>query len=72
MLLDNGLDVERNVTIIPAPVIDTVTTARVVSLGKGSLRSPGTSLIGYGLGWGRLSYKGYDVCLTRTMLNAND
>ncbi|GBE87212.1 hypothetical protein SCP_1004590 [Sparassis crispa] len=61
MLLHKGVDPRTNLTVIPKAAYEESTTAHSVSLGKPS--SPITSLIGYGMGWMRLSYQGRDMVM---------
>lgn len=61
MMLNEGVDPMTNATIIPKTVIQEITTASVILSGVGP--NENTSITGYGMGWGRFSYKGYDVSL---------
>jgi hypothetical protein len=56
MLLNSGVDAQTNETIIPRTTFDLATSAISIALNKGSLL---TSIVGYGLGWGRYSYRGH-------------
>lgn len=76
MLLYKGVDPLTNVTIIPTSAFEEVTTAHVVSRGTGMPRSvyhedlPGElSIMGYGMGWGRYSNRGYEVSYTALSLS---
>ncbi|TBU44391.1 beta-lactamase/transpeptidase-like protein [Dichomitus squalens] len=58
VLLNKGVDPLTTATIIPASVLEAMTTTRAVVSGipEGPL-----SIIGYGMGWFRMAYKGHDV-----------
>ncbi|KAF7328950.1 Beta-lactamase domain-containing protein [Mycena venus] len=58
MLLNSGVDGRTNDTILPATTFDLATSAISVALNKGSNLS---SIAGYGLGWGRQSYRGHEL-----------
>ncbi|KZV68085.1 beta-lactamase/transpeptidase-like protein [Peniophora sp. CONT] len=58
MLLHGGVNPETGEVIIPKAVFEAVTTAHVISDGVGTAEK---SIVGYGLGWRRLSYHGHDV-----------
>ncbi|KAF7316348.1 Beta-lactamase domain-containing protein [Mycena indigotica] len=57
-LLNQGVDPRTNKTIIPKSTFDLATSAITVAVETGT---ESTSIMGYGLGWGRLSYRGHDV-----------
>ncbi|PIL26377.1 hypothetical protein GSI_12133 [Ganoderma sinense ZZ0214-1] len=63
MLLNGGVDPYTNKTIVPAWIFDATTTARTIVAGNvtGPPQIPSRSIIGYGLGWARLSYQGHDI-----------
>ncbi|KAJ7204677.1 beta-lactamase/transpeptidase-like protein [Mycena pura] len=58
MLLNKGVDGRRNSTIIPRTTFDLATSAISVASDTGSDLF---SIAGYGLGWGRLSYRGHEL-----------
>ncbi|KAJ6558172.1 beta-lactamase/transpeptidase-like protein [Mycena capillaripes] len=58
MLLNSGVDAQTNATIIPRATFDLATSAISVARETGTVL---TSIIGYGLGWGRLSYRGHEL-----------
>ncbi|KAF8128763.1 beta-lactamase/transpeptidase-like protein [Mycena galopus ATCC 62051] len=58
MLLNSGVDPRTNDTIIPRTTFDLATSAISVEANRGSNL---TSIAGYGLGWGRLSYRGHEL-----------
>ncbi|KAJ7691779.1 beta-lactamase/transpeptidase-like protein [Mycena rosella] len=55
--LNSGVDVQSNTTIIPRSTFELATSA--VSLSD-SIGDGLVSISGYGLGWGRLSYRGHE------------
>lgn len=55
MLLNQGVNPHTGETIVPKSAFDAVTTARVIMYGRAP--SPDKSVLGYGLGWGRYSYR---------------
>ncbi|KAJ6510503.1 beta-lactamase/transpeptidase-like protein [Mycena sanguinolenta] len=57
MLLNFGVDPETNKTIIPQTTFDLATSAISIAVNKGPTL---TSIMGYGLGWARLSYCGHE------------
>ncbi|KAJ7023723.1 beta-lactamase/transpeptidase-like protein [Mycena alexandri] len=58
LILNGGVDVHTNTTIIPQATFDLATTGNSVFLHEGTgLLSPA----GYGLGWARLAYRGHEV-----------
>ncbi|KAJ7334797.1 beta-lactamase/transpeptidase-like protein [Mycena albidolilacea] len=57
-LLNFGVDAQTNTTIIPRTTFDLATSAISVSRDKGDNL---TSMSGYGLGWGRYSYRGHEM-----------
>lgn len=59
VLLNAGVEPVSNTTIIPRSVFDEMTTAH--SVVYGSSPAPDSSLIGYGMGWDRWSYRGHEV-----------
>lgn len=65
MLLNGGVDPYTNKTVIPRWILDAITTARTIVAGNTTAppQIPSRSIIGYGLGWARLSYQGHDVRL---------
>jgi len=62
MLLNSGVDISTNTTIIPRSVFDEITTAHAIVQGMPSVSS--LSIVGYGMGWARLSLEGHDVSQT--------
>ncbi|KAJ7629456.1 beta-lactamase/transpeptidase-like protein [Mycena polygramma] len=58
MLLNSGVDVQSNATIIPQTTFDLATSAISVANNQGTALF---SIAGYGLGWGRLSYRGHEL-----------
>ncbi|KAJ7640499.1 beta-lactamase/transpeptidase-like protein [Mycena polygramma] len=58
MLLNAGVDVRSNATIIPRTTFDLATSAISVARNQGTALS---SIAGYGLGWVRLSYRGHEL-----------
>lgn len=59
VLLNAGVEPVSNTTIIPRSVFDEMTTAH--SVVYGSSPAPDSSLIGYGMGWDRWSYRGHEI-----------
>ncbi|KAJ7334791.1 beta-lactamase/transpeptidase-like protein [Mycena albidolilacea] len=57
-LLNSGVDARTSTTIIPRTTFDLATSAISVSGDKGDNL---TSISGYGLGWGRYSYRGHEM-----------
>ncbi|KAJ7902756.1 beta-lactamase/transpeptidase-like protein [Mycena olivaceomarginata] len=57
-LLNSGVDAQTNNTIIPRTTFDLATSAISVAGDKGDNL---TSISGYGLGWGRYSYRGHEM-----------
>ena len=58
MLLHEGVNPDTGETIILKATLETLTTAHVISDGVGTTEK---SIVGYGLGWRRLSYHGHEV-----------
>ncbi|KAJ7262737.1 beta-lactamase/transpeptidase-like protein [Mycena haematopus] len=58
MLLNSGVDPQTNKTIIPRTTFDLATSAISVAVKRGSTL---TSIMGYGLGWAQLSYRGHEL-----------
>ncbi|KAJ7691628.1 beta-lactamase/transpeptidase-like protein [Mycena rosella] len=58
VLLNGGVDARTNTTIIPRATFDLATSAISVAINKGNQIM---SIAGYGLGWGRLSYRGHEL-----------
>ncbi|KAF7328948.1 Beta-lactamase domain-containing protein [Mycena venus] len=58
MLLNSGVDGRTNDTILPATTFDLATSAISIASNKGSNLS---SILGYGLGWVRQSYRGHEL-----------
>ncbi|KAJ6482062.1 beta-lactamase/transpeptidase-like protein [Mycena vitilis] len=58
MLLNSGVDVQSNATIIPQTTFDLATSAISVESNQGTALF---SIAGYGLGWARLSYRGHEL-----------
>ena len=63
LLLNSGVHFTTNATIIPKSTFDTATTAQIVD--ERRARYPELSVSGYGMGWGRHSYQGHEVCSPR-------
>ncbi len=59
MLLNGGVNPATNATVVPKSVIAEVTTAHTIISGRAT--SPELSISGYGMGWSRESYRGYEV-----------
>ncbi|KAH9889349.1 beta-lactamase/transpeptidase-like protein [Cubamyces lactineus] len=57
-LLNGGVNPITNRTIVPASVLTDMTTARAIVHGEAE---KDISVVGYGMGWFRMSYKGHDV-----------
>ena len=57
-LLNKGVYPVTNDTIIPLAVFEEMTTARAI---VGGVSAGPVSIVGYGMGWFRMSYKGHDV-----------
>ncbi|KAL1945494.1 hypothetical protein VTO73DRAFT_2345 [Trametes versicolor] len=57
-LLNGGVDPRTNITIVPASVLANMTTSRAIESGVPALD---ISIVGYGMGWFRQSYKGHDA-----------
>ncbi|KAI1786346.1 beta-lactamase/transpeptidase-like protein [Ganoderma leucocontextum] len=58
VLLNEGVDPLTNATIIPPSVFGEMTTARAVVSG---VAAGPLSIMGYGMGWFRVSYRGHDA-----------
>ncbi|KAI0664036.1 beta-lactamase/transpeptidase-like protein [Cubamyces menziesii] len=58
MLLNGGVDPQTKMTIVPASTFANMTTARGIENGA---PAGDVSIVGYGMGWYRMSYKGHDV-----------
>lgn len=58
VLLNQGVHPKTNETIIPRSAFEEVTTAHVITDGKGPLAD--LSIAGYGMGWWRQSYRGHE------------
>jgi len=62
VLLNKGVDPASNKTIIPRSVYDMVTTSHTLMEGNPSAsQAQQFSIVGYGMGWTRTSFKGHDV-----------
>lgn len=59
MFLNDGVDPVSNKTILSRSVIEETTKA--YGIVSGSPKDVTRSITGYGMGWGRSSYKGHDV-----------
>lgn len=59
ILLNFGIDISTNATIIPRSVFDEITKAHAIV--DGIPLVPDQSISGYGMGWIRLSLEGRDV-----------
>lgn len=58
MLLNAGVNPDTGEAVITTAIFEAVTTAYVVSDGVGTAEK---SIVGYGLGWRRVSYHGHDI-----------
>nr|VWP00380.1 Enterotoxin-like protein [Ganoderma boninense] len=58
LLLNEGVDPLTNARIIPVSVFQEMTTARAIVSG---VAADPLSIMGYGMGWFRMSYRGHDV-----------
>lgn len=56
--MNEGVNPITNATIIPPIVFREMTTARTIVSG---VPAGDMSILGYGMGWFRMSYRGYDV-----------
>ena len=61
MLINGGVNPHTNETVVPKSVIEAVTAAYSIEVGYGL--SPDESIVGYGMGWSRSTYKGHEVCI---------
>ena len=61
MLFHEGVNPETDEAVLSKAIFEAVTTAYVISDGVGTAEK---SIVGYGLGWRRLSYHGHDVVRT--------
>ncbi|TCD62785.1 hypothetical protein EIP91_006403 [Steccherinum ochraceum] len=59
ILLNEGVDPDTNTTVIPMSAFEAVTTPHAIMEGRPS--TPDASIVGYGMGWGRGSYKGHEL-----------
>lgn len=59
MLLNGGVNIDTGVSVVPGDVLEKITGAHVM-VGP-TPRSEAESIRGYGMGWERVSYHGYDV-----------
>ena len=59
MLLNKGVDPHTNRTVVPRLTFDEMTTAHSLMFGQPVDSSQ--SIMGYGMGWSRVSYAGHDV-----------
>ncbi|KLO13824.1 beta-lactamase/transpeptidase-like protein [Schizopora paradoxa] len=59
VLLNKGVDPISNETIIPRPVFNIVTTAHTLMNGNPRLQE--SSIVAYGMGWWRRSFKGHEM-----------
>ncbi|KAH8991103.1 beta-lactamase/transpeptidase-like protein [Lactarius hatsudake] len=59
LFLNNGVDLDTNATIIPLRTFETITSAH--SIADGIPTGPSDTIVGYGLGWMRLSVAGHDL-----------
>ncbi len=60
LFLNNGVDLDTDATIIPRRTLETMTSAHSIVFGGPTELSD--TIVGYGLGWGRYSVAGHDVC----------
>jgi hypothetical protein len=67
MILNGGIDPETNVTIIPPPQFEIITSAHSIVSPNASAQ---TSTLVYGLGWIRVSYLGHDVSESYSLLTS--
>lgn len=59
MLLNNGVDPRTNVTVIPRGAFQETTKA--LSIMSGVPPDKFSSIVGYGMGWWRVSHQGHEV-----------
>ncbi|KAI0341218.1 beta-lactamase/transpeptidase-like protein [Trametopsis cervina] len=59
MLLNGGINPRTNKTVIPKAALDAATVAHSVMFNRAPL--PELSIVGYGMGWTRQSYRGHEV-----------
>lgn len=59
MLINGGVNPYTNEVVVPRNVIVAVTTAYSIASGRGP--NPDESIMGYGMGWSRSTYKGHEV-----------
>ena len=59
MMLNRGVNPVNNQTIISEGAFDAITISSVIEAGKASL--PELSVVGYGMGWERYTYRGHEV-----------
>jgi hypothetical protein len=62
MLLNGGIDLNTNLTIIPPTEFDVITSAHSIVIPGEATAQTSTEV--YGLGWVRLSFLGHDVSVT--------
>lgn len=58
-LLNRGVNPSTDEVVIPKEAFDTVTSAHQIVGGQGAI--PEQSIVGYGMGWMRLSYQGHEI-----------
>ncbi|KAJ7292859.1 beta-lactamase/transpeptidase-like protein [Mycena rebaudengoi] len=56
--LNGGIDATTGVSVIPSATFDLATSAQSIAFPKGDATN---SLVAYGMGWGRNSYRGHEV-----------
>jgi hypothetical protein len=61
MNLNSGINPDTNVTIIPSAAYGNITSVHSIVVPNTIGLPEGSSIVGYGLGWGRFSYFGHDV-----------
>lgn len=61
LLLNGGVDLVTNRTIIPQSAFEEITTVHQIVGGRAS--QPYFSIDGYSMGWSRKSYQGHEVCV---------
>lgn len=59
ILINSGVHPDSNTTVLPFDTFTTTTTASAIV--QGFSQSPPYSLVGYGMGWIRFSYKGHEI-----------
>ncbi|KAI0320990.1 beta-lactamase/transpeptidase-like protein [Amylostereum chailletii] len=60
MLLNSGANAQTNASVIPAPILNQITTAGAIFSGNTTTSSPAL-IEGYGMGWFRYTLAGLDI-----------